>query len=106
MTAELAPAQEAANLPTPSAEEYVPAAHTAAVIEDDAVYVVDLRDSRVLRLTGLAALAWERACGLVSEAELEGLIAETDADPEHILSGIRETWQTLCSQGLMHAAPR
>lgn len=86
--------------------EYIPAEHTAAVINDEAIYVVDLRDSRVLRLTGLAALAWERASGLVSREEVESLLAQTDADPEHVASAIRVTWEALHDQGLLEPAPR
>ncbi len=100
-----ATAPHEATRPAATALEYSPTEHTAAVINDEAIYVVDLRDSRVLRLTGLAALAWERASGLVSPQELEVLIAEADVDPEHIASSIRETEEALLEQGLLEPVP-
>lgn len=105
MTVEPAPSHEAVNHAAPRAEEYAPAEHTAAVIDGDAIYVVDLRDSRVLRLTGLAALAWERASGLVSGAELESLIANSVEDPAQVAAGIRNASAELLRYGLLEQAP-
>lgn len=85
--------------------EYTPAAHTAAVTDAAAIYVVDLRDSRVLRLAGLGAIAWEWAAGTLPGAELAELLsAATDVDADQLLAGIRSHSQTLHAHGLLTRA--
>lgn len=83
--------------------DYEPAEHTATVTDDDTRYVVDLRDCRVWRLTGVAALAWEWVLGVVTSEEAAEILHPADDESEAAtrLRSLRDCCETLAAAGLL-----
>lgn len=79
---------------------YAVAEYTAVAVNGDDYYVADLRSSRVFRLSGLAALAWEWASGSLPLDEVRAALEPvSDEVPAHEL--LYQCCQTLAAEGLL-----